>query len=265
MSSKKQQRQFVGYIRVSTEAQAQDDADGLQNQMAVIQNYAKNRDATVVPIYEDVGSASNLNSSITRPGLHDALKRARELNAPLIIADASRLSRNLKEFRRLDLRGISIIDAREGRRVGKGWLAGQIKLHEKVAENIRNGSIRGLSNVKTLGSRGGNPRNLAVAQRRGTIENALRAGENVRGLANVLETMPEWQKLTNAELVDQLNRSGSRNILRKGHPAGVPWTVGSLRAPLKKANEELRFRVELRAEDFDLVEASCFPAKRITR
>ncbi len=235
---------FVGYIRVSTERQA-DDGNGLCWQADAIRRYVEKRQGKLVGVYQDVGSAAGSRSAVRRPGLNDALKVARNMGAPLLITDPSRLSRNLHALQDLDLSGIKIINVTTGRSLGLRHLRKEVADRAATVGNIQNGSAAGVRSAKRRGAYPGNRTNLRAAQRRGSIENAVRADEKIRRLADALEKISDWEMLPRKVLVEQLNASGSRNVLRTDEPAGEPWRLSTLRQPLKKAVEELSFRREL--------------------
>lgn len=79
-------KNFIGYIRVSTEKQNY----GLDAQLNLINNYVKNK-GTLITYYEDKVSGK----VDSRLGLKDALDHCKKENATLLIAKLDRLSRNV--------------------------------------------------------------------------------------------------------------------------------------------------------------------------
>jgi site-specific DNA recombinase len=84
----------VGYVRVSTEGQAEDGVS-LDAQREKIEAWAKLHDETEVAIYEDAGiSGASMDQ---RPGLQDALREVCRRKGVLVIYSLSRLARSTKD------------------------------------------------------------------------------------------------------------------------------------------------------------------------
>jgi site-specific DNA recombinase len=84
----------VGYIRVSTEGQAEDGVP-LDAQREKIEAWAKLHDETEIVIYKDVGiSGASMDQ---RPGLQDALLEACKRRAALVVYSLSRLARSTRD------------------------------------------------------------------------------------------------------------------------------------------------------------------------
>lgn len=93
ISSRPIVRPAVGYIRVSTGKQS-DTGMSLDAQADAIRGEAARLSYDLNEIYEEAASAYGPDSS-RRSGLLQALKRASELGAPLIVPSIDRLSRDL--------------------------------------------------------------------------------------------------------------------------------------------------------------------------
>lgn len=102
----------VGYIRVSTEGQAQDGVS-LAAQEAKIQAWAELNDAEEVEIYRDTISGKRADN---RPGLQQALQSVGKGDA-LIVYSLSRLARSTKDTiltaERLDRAGANLVSLSE--------------------------------------------------------------------------------------------------------------------------------------------------------
>ena len=86
----------VGYLRVSTEEQANSGA-GLEAQRAAILSEVKRRDWELVGIFEDAGVSGKSLSG--RPGLASAIESVENREADtLVVAKLDRLSRSLLDF-----------------------------------------------------------------------------------------------------------------------------------------------------------------------
>ena len=85
----------VGYIRVSTDEQA-DSGAGLEAQRRAIRQEAARRRWKLVDIFEDAASGKSMNG---RPGLQEALRAVEDGEAEaLVVAKLDRLSRSLLDF-----------------------------------------------------------------------------------------------------------------------------------------------------------------------
>ncbi len=91
---KNQTSKAVGYIRVSTDMQA-DKGTSLDNQIARIQEYASEKGYTLEKIYEDAGYSGR---NTKRPGFQEMFTRLRQggINA-VIVWHSTRFARNLKD------------------------------------------------------------------------------------------------------------------------------------------------------------------------
>lgn len=84
----------IGYIRVSTEGQAEEGVS-LDTQREKIEAWAKLHDETEVVIYQDAGiSGASMDQ---RPGLQDALREACRRRAALVVYSLSRLARSTRD------------------------------------------------------------------------------------------------------------------------------------------------------------------------
>lgn len=87
--------QVIGYIRVSTEEQA-DSRAGLEAQRAAILAEAERRGWKLVDVIEDAGYSGK---SLKRPGIQAALEALKSRRADtLVVAKLDRLSRSLLDF-----------------------------------------------------------------------------------------------------------------------------------------------------------------------
>ena len=90
-----QSLRIIGYIRVSTEEQA-DSGAGLRAQRAAIVTEAQHRGWQVVDMIEDAGYSAK---DLRRPGIQIALEALRRNKADvLVVAKLDRLSRSLLDF-----------------------------------------------------------------------------------------------------------------------------------------------------------------------
>lgn len=236
--------QVVGYIRVSTSRQAQE-GGSLDEQAEVMRRFCKKRGFQLISIEEDDCSAAGSAGHKYRDGLKEALRKARVGKLPLVIPSADRLGRHSGVLKDIFDASIPVISIAEGRRLGKQSL--EKLLNQAMAERdaIARRAREGMARSKARGTKMGNPTNLHEAQRRGAISNGVRADQKVKELADFIDTRADWEKLTLREKVELLNKTGPKNLISEQRRERRDWTTGSLRKPLKRAEELLDFNKAL--------------------
>lgn len=104
----------VGYVRVSTEGQAQDGAS-LEAQEAKIRAWCEANDYTLLALHVDAGLSGGRSDN--RPGLQAALTDACKGKAALVVYSLSRLARSTKDAivmsERLDRAGADLVSLSE--------------------------------------------------------------------------------------------------------------------------------------------------------
>jgi DNA invertase Pin-like site-specific DNA recombinase len=108
----------IAYLRVSSAGQAKGGRDGLPRQREAIVAFCDAKDVDLIEEHVDAG-ISGTKALGDRPGLSEALQRAVELEATMLIVEkADRLARDLiegelilREFRRV---GVQVIEAEGG-------------------------------------------------------------------------------------------------------------------------------------------------------
>jgi DNA invertase Pin-like site-specific DNA recombinase len=83
----------IAYTRVSTAEQGRSGL-GLAAQRQAIGDFAKAEGITIAGWHEDVQTGKGSDALVQRPGLREALKAAKAVKGPLIVAMLSRLARN---------------------------------------------------------------------------------------------------------------------------------------------------------------------------
>lgn len=244
-------KNVVGYIRVSTQRQA-DLGGSLDEQAYVVRGYCSERGLKLLTLEEDDCSAAGPQGHLFRPGLRKAIRIAKEKKASLLVPSADRLGRHPAVLSEIFDSNIPIISIAERRQVGRRSLERLLRRAELDRDDIASRAREGMARAKKRGVKLGNPKNLEVAQRNGAISNALRADQKVQDLADFIERTPGWESMTLREKVDLLNRSGLHNPVSEKRSERRPWTLGSLRKPLKRAEAELDFRKEIEKEPVDI-------------
>src|SRR6266852_6373547 len=84
----------VGYVRVSTSAQGRSGL-GLEAQRAAIPHFAETERLHLMQVFEEIETGSGTDALDRRPQLAAALKAAKKIKAPIIVAKLDRLSRDV--------------------------------------------------------------------------------------------------------------------------------------------------------------------------
>ena len=87
-------KQVISYIRVSTSGQGRSGL-GLEAQRAAISQFAAAQNYTIAAEYLEVESAKGADALERRPQLAAAIKRAKRLKGPVVVAKLDRLSRDV--------------------------------------------------------------------------------------------------------------------------------------------------------------------------
>ena len=93
-------KSVISYIRVSTASQGRSGL-GLEAQRDAIARFAKEQGYTVAGEYVEVESGKGADALDRRPKLGAAIKAARKLKGPVIVAKLDRLSRDVNFIRTL--------------------------------------------------------------------------------------------------------------------------------------------------------------------
>lgn len=225
----KRKHNAVGYIRLSTERQAEDDAN-FEKQAQKIRDACKRRGMNLVTIHEDTWSGVDPHGVYRRGGLQDAVKRARHEEAVLITPEPTRLFRNVEVARKFLLKNdVPVFSVRDDRILTNDELLSAIARGEQAAKNIRGGTSKALA---SKGARKGTFSDDAVCKKAVTASVKSRQQKADRiafDIATVLMSDPAYRDLSNKALAELLNR---RSILSGWNR---PWTETSVRGPRKKA------------------------------
>jgi DNA invertase Pin-like site-specific DNA recombinase len=86
-------QQAVGYTRVSTAEQGRSGL-GLAAQQLAIEEFAKSEGYTITTWHKDVQTGKGTDALAQRPGLRAALRAAKAVKGPMVVAKLDRLARN---------------------------------------------------------------------------------------------------------------------------------------------------------------------------
>lgn len=151
----------------------------------------------------------------------------------------------LKDIFESNLPVISIV---ERRRVGRKSLERLLIEAQRQRDKIAGRARDGMARSKKRGAKLGNRKNFDVAQRNGAVANSARADRKTQELADFIERIPGWDQMTLGEKLELVNRAGPHNLVSEKRSEHRAWTMGSIRKPLKRAEEEVALRKELANE-----------------
>jgi DNA invertase Pin-like site-specific DNA recombinase len=244
----------VGYARVSTEGQATD-GKGLQHQVDAIREAAGTQRYELLGIYEEVASAASENGVTHRPALQDAASTATREGAVMIVADASRLFRNVQvavEF--FCEHQVKVFSVKDGKILRSKELLRGIAPAEVAAENIGRGTTSALQSLKAQGHSLGNPNLDDRARQKSLLSRQEKACMVVETIAAILQEDQAHGCLSLNDLADLLNRRGVLNA------RGQSWTKSRLFRPRKAVRSLIaeQLAVECAEEERELPLVSGF-------
>jgi len=212
----------IGYLRVSTAGQGRSGL-GLEAQRAAICDFAEREHFSVTDWFTDVETGKGTDALEKRPNLAAALKTARRVRCPVLVAKLDRLSRDVYFVSGLMAQRVEFIVTDLGRQSDPFILHLFAALAEKERALISERTRAGLRAAKRRGVRLGNPnrRSLRQAGLSGARANAERALERVEALRwNIEAGLREGGCLRKA--AELLNR---KNV---ASPGGGKWTASNL-------------------------------------
>ena len=226
----------VGYIRLSTELQ-NDTPMPMERQASRVREASSTHGWNLLEIYDDVQSARGPHSLVRRPGLQDALKRAAEERAILVVSDASRLFRNvgegMKTFRKFRVPVFSIADDKilTLKELGEAFRKGA-----EVADKSREGTSA--AGKKTINRK---LDHLPAATKASALSRKKRSIQIDQQISDILEENELHGKLKNRDFADLLNRRGILSGWTQ------PWTEAGIRRARKRAEYLLAEKRDLEA------------------
>ncbi|MGA0613159.1 recombinase family protein [Paracoccus sp. KR1-242] len=234
----------IGYIRVSTEMQAQDDR-ALERQADLIRKFAAARRIRLDAIYEDVGSGADAYTLSRRPGLQDASRRVvSEEVACLIVPEPSRLFRNVAAAEQwLQTYNVPVLSVRDGGVLTDQQFLDAVRQGEEVAQRIREGTSAALETHRATGRVVGPSGGKRAANKASVKARAARSDGIVDMIAHILLEDPAYRDLSHRALADLLNR---RNVLSGWER---PWTPAGVRRARYEAEKRIAERQALDLED----------------
>lgn len=228
-NSKDSPSSAVGYIRLSTEKQAEGDT-AFETQAEKIRKFCAKRGITLKGIFGETWSGADPLGADRRDELAEAVKQARSAASALVVSDPTRLFRNGaagKEF--LDNLEIPVLSVRHGRIMKPHELLREFERGEATVQSIRLGTGKALAQKKADGVEFSTSAVRSRAAAASAKRRAEKAEDIVRQVAHVLQSDPVHRKLTNKALADLLNKRRIRTGWNRS------WTQHSVRDARKKA------------------------------
>jgi DNA invertase Pin-like site-specific DNA recombinase len=142
----------IAYIRVSTTRQGRSGL-GLEAQQAAISAYAAQDGFELLQVYTEVQTGAGSDALERRPQLAAALKHARRLHVPLVVAKLDRLSRDVAFISSLMAQRVEFIVAELGRQSDAFVLHVWASLAQKERELISARTKAALAAAKARGVR----------------------------------------------------------------------------------------------------------------
>ena len=199
----------VSYIRVSTQGQGRSGL-GLEAQRKAIETFAGGEGMQVVHEFVEVETGGGADALAKRPQLAAALKAAKKLKAPIVVAKLDRLSRDVHFISGLMAQRVPFIVTALGRGVDPFMLHIYAALAEKERAMISERTKAALAAAKARGVKLGNQAQAdamkaAAAARDASLADVLSelAGQPLRAIAGELTRRGiaaprggEWNQVT---------------------------------------------------------------------
>src|SRR3954452_14828141 len=211
----------VAYLRVSSEQQGRSGL-GLDAQRYAVERFAAEHGFAIVETYAEVETGKGSDTLERRPQLAAALKRAKGLHSPVLVAKLDRLSRDVAFISGLRGQKVPFIVAELGAGTDPFLLHLYAALAKKERSLISKRTKEALAAAKARGVRLGNPTNLDEAGRR---SGEVRKGKADRFAANVLPVIDELRRqgvATSRALAAALDARGVKTS------RGAKWTSAAV-------------------------------------
>lgn len=223
-------KMVVGYVRVSTVRQGEY-GGSLDDQKEAIRETAERLGLPLFEIFEDVCTGRGVDSFTKREGLKNALRAVAANDGILIVWDWSRLSRHADAHR--DITDLvpdpqRIMSIKEGERIDDALSAGRLAHAQSQAERQSALTKAGMAKKRKQGTIFGNP-NITSVQSLGAKAISEKAAATARTVMELLNTLPDHERISHDALAKLLNASGSLT------GSGLPWDTSRIRNPRKTA------------------------------
>ena len=200
---------FVAYYRVSTDRQGRSGL-GLDAQRKTVADFLNGGSWSLLNEFVEVESGK----AAARPELEKALARCRVMNATLVVANVSRLTRSVAFLSRLLEAGVEVrfcdLPKIEGP-TGRFMLQQMAAVAELEAGLISDRTKKALAATKARGQKLGNPgnlRNREVGSANGLAVRIKAANARAADLAPIIREIREGGGVSLREIAEALNKRG---------------------------------------------------------
>jgi len=218
-------RAAVAYIRVSTKRQGRS-GFGLDAQQEALQRFADQEGFAIEHEFIEVESGSGSDALSRRPQLASALRNARKLRCPVLVAKLDRLSRDVHFISGLMVKRVPFIIAELGRDVDPFMLHVYAALAEKERALISERTKAALAAAKARGVKLGK-----AGMKQGPILarcNQEEADSHARKIAPQVHSIRRSGNRTVRALAEEMNARGVPTL------RGGRWHVASTHNLLKR-------------------------------
>lgn len=219
----------IGYLRVSSTAQAKDGRDGFPRQRAAIRAYCAGKRIELVEEHEDAGVSGTVPLE-GREGLSTALQRCTETDATMLVVEkADRLGRDLivseMAVRAFAEAGVAIVTADTGQNLTDADNDPSRKLIRQVlnavAEYERSALVAKLRAARDRKRRNGG--HAVGCYAFGRHPDRPDEAETLARIRELRKTLPGRRRKSLAEVAEVLTSEGRRSR------TGRPWTPAMVR------------------------------------
>jgi len=215
---KRARKAIVAYSRVSRESQGRSGL-GIEAQQEAMTRFAEANGFAVLQWYVEVETGKGFNALEKRPELREALRYARAMNCPVVVAKLDRLSRDVAFIADLMQKGVPFIVAELGPDVDPFTLHIYAALAEKERRMIAERTKLALAAAKKRGTKLGS-RTIAA-------HNQAKADKHAQRVRKIIAPMAARGMSTYA-MAERLNASEIKT------PRGLAWRSASVQRALAR-------------------------------
>jgi len=217
----------VAYVRVSTAQQCKSGL-GLEAQRDAIERFATANGFKIVETYTEVETGKGADALERRPQLAAALKTARKVKGPIIVAKLDRLSRDVHFISGLMTHKVPFVVAELGADADPFMLHLYAAFAERERRLISERTKAALAAKKAQGAQLGNRTNLAEVGARGHATMTRQADRFASNVRPIIESVRAAGATTLQEIADALNARGVKTA------RGGRWHPMTVRAILQR-------------------------------
>jgi DNA invertase Pin-like site-specific DNA recombinase len=200
---------IVAYLRVSTAQQGKSGL-GIEAQREAIARFAETQGFTLAAEFTEVETGKGADALDRRPQLDAALKQAKKLKCPVVVAKLDRLSRDVAFISGLMAQRVPFVVAELGADVDPFMIHIYAALAEKERKLISERTRAALAQKKAQGALLGNRTNLPAAQAKGVAGIRAAADAFASNVLPVIQQIEASGASSYRGIADVLNARGVR-------------------------------------------------------